>query len=88
MSVSDLMLQIVDFDCDPGVYNVAIVKAQYRSGFDVNVTFRSTNPDALSGISAHNDDPEKALETIIAQLKERWGKCPHCGNHRHESRTA
>lgn len=84
MEIGELMDAIVRFDCQPSVWQVTIVKSDHRSGFDAVVEFRSTHKDSLRSISAHDDDPKKALETVYNQLKEKWGKCPHCGEYRSE----
>lgn len=79
-----LMSEIVQFDCDPSVFTVNLMKSDHRSGFDAIVEFRSTRNDSLRSISAHNDDPEIALDTVLHQLQNKWGVCPHCGNYRTE----
>lgn len=85
MSIADLMQAIVTFDCQPSVFRVSLDKSDHQSGFDATVVFRSTHPGALRSISAHADDSQKALETILSQLQERWGKCSHCGAYQRES---
>jgi len=84
MSVGSVMQEIVNFDCQPSVFNVSLVKSDHKTGFDANVIFRSTHPDALSSLSAHNDDPEKALSILLEQLTKRWGKCEQCGSYQRE----
>lgn len=84
MNIAQLMQKIVGFDCQPSVFRVSLDKSDHMSGFDAYAIFRSTHPGSLSSITAHNDDPQVALETLLAQLEEKWGKCPHCGAYRHE----
>jgi hypothetical protein len=84
--VNELFQNIVSFDCEPSVFTVDLQKSDHRSGYEVYINFRSTSNDGnqIGSIVIHNDDPITALEVAWAQLQERFGKCPHCGNYRHE----
>jgi hypothetical protein len=83
MTIAELMQAITNFDCQPNVFCVFVQKHDYETGFTAVAEFRSTQPDALRSISAHDDDPQKALEILYAQLTTRFGKCPACGEYRH-----
>ncbi|MBK9497481.1 MAG: hypothetical protein IPO08_23745 [Xanthomonadales bacterium] len=78
------MQAITNFDCQPRVFQVMLIKSDHRTGFTAVIEFRSTHAAALSSISAHDPDPRQALQTLYDQLCARWGKCLVCGAYRSE----
>ncbi len=78
-SVGALMDAIKWFDCEPPIYNVTLRASSHRSGFEAYARFRSTPPCTPSELSAHGDSPEETLTRLLAVLKAKWGRCPHCG---------
>jgi hypothetical protein len=82
--IGKLMTAIAQFDCEPGVFTVAVQAHDHMIGFDAYIQFRSTVPGALASISSRGNSPFEALLILYRQLKEKYGPCPTCGQQRHE----
>ena len=78
-SVKALLDAIKYFDCEPGVYNVHVVAASHRAGYEAYASFRTTSLPAADSVSARGETPEQALARLLAVLKAQWGRCPRCG---------
>lgn len=84
--VKELMNQIKSFDCEPSVFEVSLSCPQYLDCFIVTVTFRDPKggrPSA-STFTVRHEDPITALETTLTELKDKYGKCQHCGNYKNK----
>jgi len=80
-SCRELLDEIRKFDCEPGVYRVSVMAWDHRLGYTATAEFRSTVPNTIESIDAHGDTPEDALNKILLDLQQRFGKCPHCGHY-------
>ena len=83
--IEALLIEIASFDCDPSVFEVSLSKPQYLDCFVVTVVFRDPKGGKPSSatFTTRNDSSIVALQTALAELKSRYGKCPHCGNYKH-----
>lgn len=81
--VKELLQEIARFDCEPSVFEVSLSKPQYLDCFVVTVVFRDPKGSKPSSatFTVRHEEPVTALETALAELKSRYGKCLHCGNY-------
>ncbi len=86
--VEELMEDIAKLDIQPAVFDVALTKRDYLSGYTAYVEFRGGHEPHVESLSATADTPEDALRVLKLQLEERFGKCPHCGNYRRDDDRA
>lgn len=67
------------FDCEPGIYNVALYAAAHYSNYRAVAVFRSPHDSGgARDVSAYGNSPEAAMAALFSILKEKWGRCPHC----------
>ena len=79
-SVQALLDAIKHFDTEPGVFKVQLTAASHLAGYDAYLDFRHSPNREHGGLAAHADTPEKALTSLLATLKDKWGPCPACGH--------
>ena len=79
MNVQELMNEIKNFDCEPGVFKVFLMASSVLDGFNAWADFRSTG--TFSSVSSNGDSPEVALENLYVTLKNNFSRCPTCGQY-------
>ena len=77
-TVHEVLVNIVNLDIEPKVFRVNLRACDHTAGFTCYLDFRS-NDRSLSNIVTHGDTPEDALSSMYSYLREKFGKCGHCG---------
>ena len=82
VSVQQYIDDIKRIKVEPGIFNVYLMGAGHRSGYDAWVSFRtySTTHPWMSECRTHGDTPEEALYRLLVVLTQITNDtCPHCG---------
>ena len=75
-----LMKEILEYDCEPPIFDVSVKASSHIEGFSAFVTFRHGHDGGISSLNAHANTPEVALQLLYDEIRIRFYKCPLC-NH-------
>ena len=77
-STADLLREIGKLE-QPDVFTAGVSFKAHMWGFLASASLRGGHEPRLEEITAWGDTPEDALLKLLAELKEKFGPCPHCG---------
>jgi hypothetical protein len=79
--IQQIFDEINSLDTAPQVFKVFIECGHAFEGYTCCVSFYGGHESKLSGFETHAYTPELAAQVALKTLKEKYTRCPQCGNY-------